>query len=463
MTQSKPLYPLPFTPRYYYYIPYRWLGKVTQAAELDCYELLLTMESDGNVLFPHDQDVAYWTRKNDENLPNVVSHTTFGKVCKDLINRGWLLPLSDDAVNYFSLTEWSELNSADVIYKPRSYITERWPARLVHNKWETRMALLALMVHMAQQYNYTNQTTSTGADILVTETSREQLKAIVQRFPIHNPEIKAKIVSKMGQGLDELTSLNLITSTKKRANNRWYQFQSDAFERIQEPTLEDIAKTCGLNLEQDTHWVELVATFLRYNCRPLTEASQVWKTIRKHSTYLNAQKYVVTAKDAQTLIVLIQQKAGHAATTPKKILKDYVKSCQEEAKRHWDICESFQISLAHELTQSPSLHLFDPQRSNRRLEATQLEVNYVRHPRLSYLDAQELALGTRIEIRQQEQIITPGRILQPDRYDIQKGHLLDYNHLHTRLDYTQPLQLLVHAAQPTPRLTLSCSFRQLYS
>lgn len=430
------LYRPPFYPAMFYCVPSAWLEDVMTTGALDARDLLLFMhDGNGSVIFPLDQPESYWTRDNDEGLPNIVSHVTYRQQIEALIQEKRLAPLDDNGC--YQMLDWDRARLGAVMYRPREYVTQRWPAWLGKNNWGPRAALVGLMALMSRQ----GRQDEAGTPYVIATT--RQIRSEAQMWLPAAP-----IGGKVGEGLRQLLDLGVIDEVSRSRKNITYRLRADAFERLPRWTSEEVAGVCGLDPHADAHWAELILAFLTHNCRPLSDAPEVWAAIRRHDPE------IATADDAKALIVELEQRAGHAATSVGRVLRDFVKRRRAEERR-WVRGEEFAMPLGSAV-ESPPLTM--PTDSPHRVQATQLVIQYERGPRLSIEEAIALARGVQIDVVQGDQIIPLTRGLRADRYAIRSGNRVDANHLHERLDYERPFAVRLTAERWGP-LTLRCHFR----
>ena len=445
-------YTLLFNSRDFYYLPVQWLLDAVNPAELDTMDLLMAMnDEEGEIVFSDEEDEAYWTRTDNACMPNIVSHTTYGDYVRDLIRRGWLV----DDPKYkgcFELPHWPEFGGLGIIYRPRDYLVNRWPGWLPQLAWGTRAALIALLAKMTEDRKGSPMRGESSLEVTAT---KNQVRGLAQQLlPA------AHVKDKVGGGLQSLASLHLIEEVTASSKNRWYRLRCDAFDCPPTWPLSEIAQICGLDLEIDGPWLELIQAFLQFNHKLVPSSPEIWQTIEK---YRRSDPHVATHDDARALLAVVKQRAGRACG-PRRMLADFVNQRRLEEQRNW--LEGKEFTLSVQRGASVSEDDLMPMASPRRAQATQLLIRFVRTSGLSLAEAETLASATAIHVRQRhtkrvEYLVELAAPLRVNRHRIKEGIVLDCNHLHGWLDCDRPFKVMLECDQPSLKISLRCQFRVL--
>lgn len=450
-----PYQPVPFVPSLFYAIPLQWLADVCETGDLDTRQLLLAMNNgtDNLVTFPPEQNEAYWTRTNPDNQPHVVSHPTYLRYLKGLLDRGLLqvLERAPGPAHVYVLTGWPRFDNTGRLFVPRGHIQHRWPAWLGPGQWAPRAAVLAFLAKMTAEK--TGASGAAGQPLEVTAYVKELRQRTQEILPA------ARVSDKIGSGLTQLADLGLVAEIARSRANRCYRLRADAFDHPPAWPLAEIAARCDLAAIQDAPWLDVIQAFLRCNFWPVTRSSEVWAAIRRYAAD------AVTHDAAQAIGRLLAERTARpgvsrAALHPRAVLKDYV----AQQRRPWRYGFEFSLSLVKGATSERKLWL--PVSSPANLDATQLMVHPTWEGRLRREDVLAWLQDTRWFVRQPrapyvEQLIELPLPLRPDRHAFTDGLFLEGNHLHTALDYAVPFSVTLESPQTQPRLTLRCQFRVL--
>lgn len=446
------VYPPPFVPERFFFVPLQWTRAVTGTADLDAVHLLLSMHLERHlVAFPPEQTEAYWVRQNEEGLPNLVSHVSYRDCLETLRSRGWIsncdqadldTPLAPSFHGCYRLSEWPHFGGFGLFYLPRKYVQHRWPALLKSNGWGVKGALMGLALLMGEQ-----QSAPPGEMPSIT-ASRTQIARAADRV-LGNSTASPKV----GSALRQLMTLGLLTEDSSRANthNRWYTLRSDCFDKPPGWPLPQIAHRCGLSLDQDQDWISLIQTFLQVNYKPIDESNTVWQAIRRAFPYLDADI------DPLTLVAELRRRAGRQSTEVRRVLKDVQERQQTRKRQHWSESDWLDVDMGLPSTFSPQIQIPIPHATRGRPQTTLLVIQ-CRRQRISIEDTIALLAALTVEIRQNSTLHTVSQQIVADAYDVQTQKSVRANHLHLALNFHEPFQLLftVPNEATDSRLKLRC-------
>jgi hypothetical protein len=446
------IYSPPFVPERFFFIPIQWTQRITGLADLDAIHLLLAMHLEHHLIaFSPHQAEAYWVRRNDEGLPNLVSHVSFRTCVDTLRSRGWIEDCIQDDLDTslttslngcYRLVEWPQFGGHGLFYLPRRYIHNRWPVLLKSNGWGVKGALMGLAFLMSEHHS-----SQPGALPSIT-ASRTQIAKAADRV-LGDSTASPKV----GNGLRQLKALGLLTedSTRTGKHNRWYTLRSDCFDKPPEWPLAEVAHRCGLDLDADREWVILIQAFLQANYKPIEESSTIWQLIRSTFPYLDADL------DPQSLVADLRRRMGRHSTEVKRVLKDAHELHRLRGRQHWGESEWVEVNLGSSSTLSPELRISIPDSAKGRTQVTVLVIQCLRR-RISVEDTLRVLSALTIEMRQGAAIHPIARQIVADSQDVQTHKTLRANHLHPLVDYSEPFQLLFTLKDgfADNRLTLRC-------
>ncbi len=441
------LFRKPFVSTAFYPVPALWLEHLRQPLELDARELLLYhhVPPGNDIAFPEERPSAYWVRENDDHLPPLMSHPTFRTYRKALLDDAnpegaFLLPHPEHRECY-CFGHWPHFQHKPIFFRPKAYMENRWPIWL-GSQWPARTALVGLMALMTQR-----PTESDDGEISVEAGAGEIRRAAEAALP--GVEVSRHVRS----GLRDLLRLGLVKEHHSVRRGLTYRFTSAAFAHSPQPSSAAIARQCALDTDRDRHWVELIATFLRYNGLTLEEAPRIWQKILRYDRHLS------TEADAQALIAQLHARAGHASTAVNRALKDFAKRSAGD-ERHWQCSNQVQFSLTTPTLLSAEMALPILEGAQHHLQATQLIIRYQRSQRLSAETAAAAVEGIAIDLYQPPNVIALTASLHANAYTIKTETRLNCNHLHRgQMDYSQPFRLLIRTKRPEAGVTLQCVLR----
>ena len=457
MPRHQALYSAPFYPRDFYALPGLWLKDLLKKSELDARELILFhLEPDANlVLFSPEQPLRAWVRGNREQRPLLMTAPTFNRWRRRLLGmesdfQALMRPCSDetgalDAGNRdcYELIDWPDFQNLGVVYRPRNYLANRWPAWLGAT-WSACAALLGLTALMTERPHVAPD----GA-LQILATRRQVAGAVGRILP---QAISRKQVT---DGLHILTRLGVVDTVSRTRNNTTYRFSSANLDQPPDFSLERVAKSCQLDLEQNRRWMVLVRVFLLLDCAlPEDRALAYWRKLRRY------HREVSTDDDIDDLLTLLARRGGHAKSHITTVLRDFVRQRRQDAGRRWVEGERFEQSVNAAATLSPALPMPQPTGHRTHRSATQLVLRCSRGS-LTLDEAEQAARELCLSVRQGEQFVVLRSGLLLNKYELngKVPILLDCNALHTRTDPQRPVQLMIESPRAIPQLRLRAYFR----
>lgn len=447
MSESRPLYLRPFSADRFYPVPHAWLHDVRHALELDARELVLWAHVPGTAeaAFPDDRPIAFWVR-NEGELPNLMSHPTFGAHLQRMLGAAdgdaadgdapvsaALLKQESARPGWFTLANWTQMCDSGVLYKPRAYIEKRWPVRLNTHDWAGRAALLALCDMAAAQ------TVPGSSDVAAVEATVNQVRARIKRLL---PDFAHG--DKVSNSLLQLAKLNLVKQVAQARNNRTYALQLSGFD--QKPIAPDteIAALCGLHPADDAHWIDLIQELLDAQWKPPEACVELWAQL---GGYRDA---VTTVEDVEALTAFVQQKRKRGVTGLRRIVRDFLRTRQDDAR--WLDGHVFEMGAVHgarteaDNVAMPALHGADVH-----LRATQLVLRFRHPPHVTKQDVATRLSGAELTILQDAGMGYKAQFavctsLRLSKGDVGTRKVIDCNHLHGLVDYSRPFVVQMYRA-----------------
>lgn len=438
--ENRRYFVVPFVHDRYYHVLIAWLDDVEQPLDLDVRELICCaqVEHSGIVALDGEYDPGLWVRSPDDGQPNLVSHVTFQHYFTQL-----LAPAGDVEESTFStqrprrlaahagerdmydVVDWATVGSQGAIYKPRTYLSKRWPLRLGRANGGGRAALLALFAAMTED-------TPERAPQPVTEPiTLRQIRGRVQKLLPRLKHTRA-----IGGSLRQLEGLGLITEVDRARNNTTYRLNLAAFDRPREIDPQAVAAACGLHPEEDTAWVQLVCAFLEGQARPMEQASEIWRQLRRY------QSLVETSEDAAKVARLIKDRKGKQSTGLARVMRDYRDSKQQAEA--WLQSHPFVLKLnSGGVSKSDETVMPAVGQEDVHLQATQLLLTVTCGRGVARHAAADLLQGAQLLIWQGSSMIPITADLRIDEEGVAHGRVLDCNHLHRQLDYAAPFAVML--------------------
>lgn len=470
-------YTLPFTPRHFFVAPVQWLRVVSQVSEFDALCLLASahppQEPGDLLLFPDDRPESFWTRGNSLRLPNLVSHVKYYAWIDSLAERGWLVNCtdlsSDDSLQTASLTpgdspagklvhngcyrmvHWPEMGGEGFVHAPRAFIEHRWPKLFDQNRTGVRSALAGCWGRLSLQV------LESGARRAETITTQRQ---ILQAASFLTPQLYDP--QKTGQGVRNLVDLGLIDEVARSGRNRHYRVSADAFAHPPSWPPEEIARRCLLDSTTQQVWIDLVQAFLRFNYLPLGRCVQVWEEIREH------EEGLVTEEDARRVLAELTAKAGHASTSPKRILGEYQERVKKREGRFWLETAQATLTLGEGFAHSPEELAVPTGPTESFPMALHLRVSFHPSPRLSVQRTCELVRHLALWLVQGDRAWRVAASLTVDPWAVRHRLTIPLpSSAHTELDFAQPMRFLLEWRDLAPppadaRLQIGIRLRAYY-
>lgn len=459
--QSHSPYTPPFDIRHFYLLPVQWVQAASSVGAFDSLHLLASTHQERSdlLIYSPDQPESYWLRSNPDGLPNLVSHPTYYAWLDQMWRQGWLVNCETTSQNEFThsgcyrMTGWPEFDGQGFHYAPRSFVLHRWPRLFVQNSAGIRAALTGCFALLTQA-----ETETSSRRLETTASQRQLTQAAAQLLP------RMYDADKTGQGFAQLAGLGLLEPVHQSSsrNNRWYRFRSDTFDEAPHWPVQEIAKRCLLDPERDAHWVRLIQALLRYNYLLMDQAAALWQTIRAYDRWL------VTAEDVAEVLAHLQAKAGHSATSAKRVLSDFEQSQSRAKSRYWVDSASIRLSLTNSINRSGPTVLPAPIRERDERVVDTLHVRFERGPRLSFHDAQAALANWSLWVSQNDRAWRVCPKIRADRYALSHHLLLPLDQQTFSLDREKPLRLFVEYdrdddTQAGVPITLECRVRAFYS
>lgn len=440
MIENRRYFVAPFVHEHYYHVLVAWLDDVEQPLDLDVRELVCCaqVEHSGIVALDGEYDPGLWVRSPEDGLPNLVSHVTFQHYFAQLLRpagsepgdtplplRRARLARRNGERDLYDVMDWESVGSQAVVYKPRAYLSQRWPLRLGRANGAGRAALLALFAAI------TDATPERAPEPVIAPITLRQIRARAQQLLPRLKHTRA-----VGGSLRQLESLGLISEVDKARNNTTYRLNLAAFEGPPEIDPRAVAAACGLHPEEDAAWVQLVCAFLESQARPVAQASEVWRQLRHY------QRVVETAEDAVQVVRLIEDRKGKQSTGMARVMRDYQEHKQQA--QAWLESHPFVLRLnaggvaKSDETQMPAVYGKDVH-----LQATQLLLEITCGRGVTRHEAAALLQGSQLLIWQGSSMIPITGDLRIDEDGVAHGRVLDCNHLHRQVDYAAPFAVML--------------------
>jgi hypothetical protein len=344
------------------------------------------------------------------------------------------------------------------IYRPHTYLVNRWPVWLGNSDLISRLILLALLAEFGRLLQ--EQPAATPSQVVL---SWQQLRAFVtQHLGETNPFADSqRLTAKVRKGLQELLALQAITELEPGSSR--YALTLAVFDQPPQWSIPALAQRLAVDVVQERPALELLRTLMMYCWEPVTSLRTVWAALQAlrqaaamldESDWLDLQKFVRTQRQrtpplrhSQVLADFLQERQS---TGPRLVSAPFVITPQE-------------LTLVK--TTSDGAPLSMPAPSPYGLAATQLWVRCERSGGLTVQEAQAILAESHWLIWQAREIDPPLVIVLPSTppraLSVDFGYVLPLNQLHRQLDYGRPFELILRALRPEPRLKLHCRFRLL--
>jgi hypothetical protein len=462
-------YLTPFVADHFYLIPLPWLRAVAGAADLDARELLLAQVVDGQVIFTEEEGEQHWHGVDGAVRP-FFTRRTYERHRQRLLADGLLrrAPAAPRPANV-TRAAWQDLRrgikylveewpAAAWLYRPRTYLENRWPVWLGNSDVTSRLILLALLAEA-------ERLARTPDARLPEQTSLNwrQLYTVVEEWfgaAAITPPANG-LAAALRKGIYELLALGALR--EEAGADQRYVLHLNVFDRNPQWSLAGMAQRCQADPVQDGALLELVRELMTHCCEPVTRLKRVWNAVQ-------AQRQSATLLDESDLLDLqkfirTQRKGG--PPRHNHLLQAFLRQRQATGRRL--VSAIFRLS-AHEVAlAAATVHgapLYMPAVDTHGLAATQLWVHCERRDGLTVEQAQVILAASHWLVWQEGTGGPPVLIVlagpPPRPLSIDFGYVLRANDLHGRLDYARPFEVLLRCRQPDPRLILHCRFRLLY-
>ncbi len=468
------LYPTPFSDQQFYALPLDWLLDIRHASDLDVRDLLLCHLLDGQIIFDDEAKESHWCAMDKTGrLQQLFSRPTYTRWRDELLAQkrlqqyergrhprtkaGLIRSELEQGIQYV-VSEWPP--RAESVYRPHGYIRNRWPVWLGNN--QSGLAMRAILLALLAKMTRTFRGQAATPPLHITATW-EEIELFIRDHltAVHQPSALLYTEEKLQDALRDLCTLGVVEelSAPLRCSLR-----SDVFSRPPDWPPEEIASMCHLQKPEDGLWVALIRDLMLHCCEPVQRLRHVGGLVSHQRRKAQA---LATADDLLQLRSQLHQrrKAKSCLLQADQLVNDFI---QQQSKRSVLIGTRFELACAHiaqavSADNSTALHM--PAATAHRLNATQLRIRPVRSADLSVAETQTLLADACFVIWQENGAGEPTMIHlpcpRPKTLGVDCGFVVPANHLHNRLDYSRPFELLLKCPQPEPRLTLQGDFRLL--
>jgi len=406
----------------------------------------------------HDSYPESWWQHVDlqRRLGPVLSRPTYAKCKNWLIEHGYLRKATDkDPFDYQFVPAFE--SSLQIIYRHRGYLDQRWPLWLGQN-CVTRIVLLAFLDAMAEQTIRQAQLSSYA------ELSEDDLLIVLGSLLGEDQPTRDQIQTALQQ-LRMLAALTLAPVNEHPAP-RTHRLHITIFESPPVWSSSELQTRFCAARAQDTPWINPFIQLLRACCHPVDQAKSLWNTLVNE--YIRAGVILADSVDLQRLESFIGAVDRYLEKRPlayipaaKTVLQLFVEK-RIHAETRW-----VSAPLSFELADVAIVRAVAmPHPTAHHLDATQLEISY--RPDAGLSDAEIYASLHQIQflIWQAVEQGEPQLILihpqLPKTLDRNAPLIVRCNHLHGRLDYSRPFDLLLKCAVPTTQIHITCRFILLH-
>jgi len=456
----------------FYFFPYAWLADVKDAGDLDTRDLLLAHTYDGEVVFPTEQGERVWHQTDErQRLRSLFTRQTYAGYKKRLLAgvlpaqlRPYPLPPRPKGRSErlhrtmhqdmkYEVVDWSAFTTG--FYRPRTYLTQRWPVWLGNSDLGSRAVLCAFMARLTA---FVHQTQKLPTQITCSWQAIRKFVATHFADPAAL-DTEHPVCAKLGKGVQELARLGLIE--EEAGPTLQYTLH---LERLAGPPVwsrSAVARACELDEPRDAAWLPLLADLMTICCEPVTRLATVWEALRR----LRTSPYIMDALDVNALHRYIrQQRKQGPLLRHEQVLEGFKRWCEAHQRRLCGaefVLSTTQTALIRETIAGKPILM--PVQSVRGVDATQLWIQCERHDGLTVAEAQAVLRQTHLVVWQvgETLVVVPLCCLPPKPLSIDYGYIVRANALHRQLDYSRPFEVMVKCDAPDKRLTLRCCFRVL--
>lgn len=466
---TPPCYTPPFVQERFYLVPLAWLQAVADAGALDARELLLAQVVDGQVIFAEEQGEQRWyetlggarpffTRRTYEHHRNLLLHhgllrrhkapprpTTVTKLAWQELHRDIKYLVAD-----WPPTDW--------VYRPRTYLANRWPVWLGNSDVASRLILLAVLAEA--------RLTLTGGHTDLPEQvtmSWRQLCTFVEGIadPTSGPPPADQVRAAVRKGIQELALLGAWSASSD--DDTHYIFSLSVFDQNPPWSLPAIAQRFQADLARDGLHLHIVRDLMAHCWEPVTRLGRVWNAVQ-------AGRRSAELLDESDLLDLQKFLRIQHRQSPPLRHDQALQAFAQQRRRMGDrrvsgtfLLTAQPIALAQTTVEGAPLQM--PADTAHGLAATQVWIHPERTAGMTVAEAQAVLASAHLLIWQKGANAPPTPIVlschPPRPLSIDFGYVLRANQLHRRLDYARPFEVILHCQQPDPRLKLHCRFRLL--
>lgn len=460
-------YAPPFGAEHFYLVPLAWLQGVAEAGDLDVRDLLLSNVVAGQVIFADSHDEQAW-HQDEAAVRPFFTRRTYERYRKALLARGLLRKYQPSPPPVgVSKAIWRDLQrgikylvgdwpSAPWLYRPRGYLTQRWPVWLGNTDVASRWVLLALCAELGRL-------ASSGPPLpTAMSISWRQLYTFVETLANATGATvsPAMVNTQLRKGIQELLILGAMTTVTDDSSR--YTMTLTTFAQPPQWSLPAIAQRCKMDPAQDALLLPLVRDLMQIGWEPVTRLPRVWNAVQDvrrsaalldESDLLDLQKFLRIQRTGPPLRHdhLLQAFCRHQQRAGTRLVGD----------RFLLMAQEIMVAAAT-IDGAP---LLMPAATAHGVDATQLWLRCLRAEGLSVAAAQEILAQTQLIISQEQAdglpLLIPLPCHPPQPLSIDFGFVLRANQLHGRLDYSRPFEVILRCRRPDPRLQLDCRFRLL--
>lgn len=438
------LYPLPFTPRDYFVVADEYLAHLQRPGCVDSMLLLLSLaQKDGRAYLSAHGPEGQGARKRSPDRLNLVSHVTFRGCLEEFASEGGWLKQPDEKRRKGELWEyefpqWPHFNGAAVFYIPRSYIEQRWPARLRTGGFAVRAALIAAFACVSKES--TCHFPSSPELPFTFSQLKTECRKLFPHFDL-SPHLAVAVQHLQAIGVLEQIESPIGAGRQLKLNVAQLR-APDAVE------IHVIVDAAGLDVEREPELAQLVGALLRASGLPASAAGRIMQMVHAFDPLL-------AAPDAQRALAEYVQTRRHVSPVRlRSVMREFLNR-RKGTGLHWVDGGEVRLRMARnaagELTLPPVFAL--------RPQATQLVAEW--NPRRGRGNAQEAAVGAMtLELRQDDRVLMQATI-NSGRQVGESRIVLDANVLHGRARPDAPVTVLLRTTGSGPRLGLRVRFRIL--
>lgn len=442
------LFPPPFYPKRYYYLPQTWLNEVARPAQLDTLDLLFSMllPDERKIVFPPSNIPegveTYWTRTPPPGEPVFVSHVSYGNELKRLIAAGRLNPI--DKSDQYLVADDGAFEGPIRVYRPFTYRDHRWPHYFGKNAWAPRAALLSCLMALSEHYRRTPgpYSSSLAVKALVSEL-RQHCRTALPR---------ASVDAQVGEGLVRLAAFDLVRALPleegaQSRDDKLYEFKVDALDQAPGWPPQEVARLCSLEPNDDAELIALIVRCLQVVFRPVKDAPKVWDVLRRYRDVL------ATPADLAAWSKFVEEQGRRNLSGLRTLLTDFAQQQRRLKALPWREGPGFELRL----TAADAAHgLRLPVHTTHGVDALQLIIRLERG-RTNIEAAQAYIERTYLSVEQGRRSVYRFNRLPSDRLSIRTQCVIACNSLLTSgLRFDEPFSMLLQCEQPPEEKLILC-------